>query len=310
MAQRRKKKLGNLQAIIGSIPMISVAVGVYVICIIYSITLSFTSSRLFPKFNFVGLKQYERLWGSPRWQISVENIWLFGFLLIAFTLIVGYLLAVFMDQRIKQEGLFRTIFLYPFAMSLVVTGLVWQWVLDPNLGVQSAMANWGFEWFKFAPLVNPETAIYGVIIAGVWQGTGVTMAILLAGIRGIDEDIWKASKVDGIPAWRTYFSIVLPMMKGAVATAFVLQCVSVVRVYDLIVAITNGGPGIATQMPAVFVIEHISIRQNAGVGMAAATLMLLPIIILLGGRGIIQWRAAKIEKEYEKKMLQASAEVS
>ncbi len=308
MAQRRKKRLGNLQAIIGSIPMISVAVGVYVICIIYSITLSFTSSRLFPKFNFVGFKQYERLWNSPRWQISVENIWLFGALLIAFTLIVGYLLAVFMDQRIKQEGLFRTIFLYPFAMSLVVTGLVWQWMLDPNLGVQAAMANWGFGWFKLAPLVNPDTAIYGVIIAGIWQGTGVTMAILLAGIRGIDEDIWKASKVDGIPPWRTYLSIVLPMMKGAVATAFILQCVSVVRVYDLIVAITNGGPGIATQMPAVFVIEHISIRQNAGVGMAAATLMLLPIIILLGGRGFFQWRAAKIEKEYEKKMVQATAE--
>lgn len=307
MAQAHKKRFRNLQAIIGSIPMITCAVGVYVICIIYSVSISFTSSKLFPKFKFIGFKQYERLWKSARWEVSVENIWLFGFILILSTLIVGYLIAVFMDQRIKGEGLFRTIFLYPFAMSFVVTGLVWQWMLDPNLGIQSAMAHWGFSWFKFAPLIDPETAIYGVIIAGVWQGTGVTMAILLAGIRGIDEEIWKAAKVDGIPPWRTYLSIVLPMMKGAVATVVILQCVGVVRVYDLIVAITNGGPGIATQMPAVFVIEHISIRQNAGVAMAAATMMLLPILLLLLARGFFQWRAAKIEKAYEQKLRLAEA---
>lgn len=302
MAQRRKIKWGQAQAILGSIPMIAVAVGVYVICILYSVVLSFTSSKLFPKFNFVGLRQYERLWDSPRWQVSVENIWLFGALMIVFTSVFGYLLAVFMDQRIKQENLFRSIFLYPFAMSLVVTGLVWQWMFDPNLGLQAAMAHWGMDWFKFAPLINPELAIYGVIVSGLWQGTGVTMAILLAGIRGIDEDIWKATQVEGIPPWRTYLWIVLPMMKGAVATAFILQCVGVVRVYDLIVAITNGGPGIATQMPAMFVIEHISIRQNAGVGMAAATLMLLPIVILIAVRGFFQWRHAKLEKALARKL--------
>lgn len=302
MAQRRKIKWSQAQAILGSIPMIAVAVGVYVICILYSVVLSFTSSKLFPKFNFVGLRQYERLWDSPRWQVSVENIWLFGALMIVFTSVFGYLLAVFMDQRIKQENLFRSIFLYPFAMSLVVTGLVWQWMFDPNLGLQAAMAHWGMDWFKFAPLINPELAIYGVIVSGLWQGTGVTMAILLAGIRGIDEDIWKATQVEGIPPWRTYLWIVLPMMKGAVATAFILQCVGVVRVYDLIVAITNGGPGIATQMPAMFVIEHISIRQNAGVGMAAATLMLLPIVILIAVRGFFQWRHAKLEKTLARKL--------
>lgn len=302
MAQGRKIKWGQTQAILGSIPMIGVAVGVYVICILYSVVLSFTSSKLFPKFNFVGLRQYERLWDSPRWQVSVENIWLFGALMIVFTSVFGYLLAVFMDQRIKQENLFRAIFLYPFAMSLVVTGLVWQWMFDPNLGLQAAMAHWGMDWFKFAPLINPELAIYGVIVSGLWQGTGVTMAILLAGIRGIDEDIWKATQVEGIPPWRTYLWIVLPMMKGAVATAFILQCVGVVRVYDLIVAITNGGPGIATQMPAMFVIEHISIRQNAGVGMAAATLMLLPIVILIAVRGFFLWRHAKMEKVLAQKL--------
>lgn len=294
------RRLPNMQSIVGCLPMITVAVGVFVLCIIYSVTLSFTDSKLFPRFNFVGLMQYERLWDTPRWIVSVKNIWLYGVLVIGFNLAFGYLLAVFMDQRIKQEDLLRTIFLYPFALSLIVTGLVWQWMLDPNLGLQASMRNWGFDWFAFAPLSNPATAIYGVIIAGVWQGAGVTMAILLAGLRGVDSEIWKAARVDGIPNWRTYLFIVLPMIKGALATAFVLQCVSVVRVYDLIVAMTQGGPGIATQMPAVFVIEHITNRQNAGIGMAAATMMLLPIIALLGLRAFFQWRSARGARRIER----------
>ncbi|GGA51512.1 sugar ABC transporter permease [Pelagibacterium lentulum] len=280
-------------ALIGLTPMIATAVGVFVICIIYSIVLSFTNSRLLPNFEFIGFAQYERLWETPRWLISVRNIWLFGFFSIAFNMIFGYLLAVFMDQRIKQEDAFRTIFLYPFAMSLVVTGLVWQWIMDPNLGFQSAVRNMGFTDFRFSPLTNEATAIYGVIVAGIWNGVGVTMAILLAGLRGVDEEVWKAARVDGIPTWKTYLFITLPMMRGAFITAFVLQCVGVVRVYDLIIAMTQGGPGISTQMPAVFVIQHISGRSNVGLGMAAATMMLLPIIVLIAIQQYFAWRSRR-----------------
>jgi len=175
-------------------------------------------------------------------------------------------------------------------MSLIVTGLVWQWALDPNLGLQSSMRNLGWESFSFAPLVDPNLAIYGLVVAGIWQGAGVTMAILLAGLRGIDQEIWKAAKVDGIPNWRAYLFIGLPMMRGAVATAFVLQAVSVVRVYDLIIAMTGGGPGYSTTMPAVFVIQLITVRQNVGMGMAAATMMLLPILLVIAIGGILLWR--------------------
>ena len=137
---------------------------------------------------------------------------------------------------------------------------------------------------------QPDTALYGLVIAGIWQGSGVTMAILLAGLRGVDAEIWKAARVDGIPAWRTQLFIVLPMMGGSVATAFVLQCVSVVRVYDLIVAMTGGGPGISTSMPAVYVIEMITSSQNVGQGMAAATIMLLPILAVLIFGAFLGWR--------------------
>ena len=279
-----------IQAIIGTVPMILVAVGVYVVGIAFTFYWSFTNSKLFPSYHFVGLEQYSRLWSSDRWLVAVHNIWLFGVLLIAGNIAFGYLLAVFMDQRVRQEGVLRSIFLYPFAMSLIVTGLVWQWALDPNLGLQSAMHHWGWANFHFAPLVDVNTAIYGLVVAGIWQGSGVSMAIMLAGLRGIDSEIWKAAKVDGIPAWRTYLFIALPMMRGALATAFVLQCVSVVRVYDLIIAMTGGGPGISTNMPAVYVIDMITSSQNVGQGMAAATMMLVPIILLLSIVGIVGWR--------------------
>jgi glucose/mannose transport system permease protein len=292
MAQRRWR-LTDLNPIIGASPMIAVAVGVYILGIGFSILLSFTDSKLFPSFDFVGLAQYERLWRTSRWLVSVENIWVFGILVIIFQMTLGYLLAVFIDQRIKQEDTFRTIFLYPFSMSLVVTGLIWQWMLDPNLGISATVQRLGWESFRFAPLVDQDSAVYGLVLGNVWNGVGVTMAIMLAGLRGIDEDIWKATRVDGIPTWRTYLFIVLPMIRGSVLTAFVLQCTQIVRVYDLVVAMTQGGPGIASQMPAVFVIEHIQNRQNLALGMAAATMMLIPIVILLFIKAAADYRAKR-----------------
>lgn len=293
----RTRKKFNIQAIIGTIPMILAAVGIFVICIIFSVIWSFTNSRLFPNFNFIGLDQYVRLWTTERWVVSVQNVVFFGFISIAVNLTFGFLLAVFMDQRIKNEDLLRTIFLYPFAMSLIVTGLVWQWMMDPSLGIQSAVRQMGWTSFTFAPLIDSNTAIYGIIIGGVWNGVGVTMAILLAGLRGIDSEIWKAAKIDGIPPWRTYLFIVLPMMRGAVITAFILQCVGVVRVFDIVIAMTQGGPGIATQMPAIYVIQHITDRVNVGQGMAAATMMLLPVVVLLAVQAFVQWRAGRAKRK-------------
>lgn len=297
---RKPFRLSTLMSVIGTLPMIATAVGVFVICILYSFVLSFTNSRIFPAFgveNFVGTEQYARLWSTGRWLVSVNNIWFFGLLAILANMTAGYLLAVFMDQRIKAEDWFRSIFLYPFAMSLVITGLVWRWILDPNYGIQATVRGWGFTEFAFAPLVSASTAIYGLVVAGIWNGVGVTMAIMLAGLRGVDSEIWKAAKIDGIPTWKTYLYIVLPMMRGAMLTAFILQCVGVVRVYDLIVAMTQGGPGIATQMPAVFVIQHITDRSNVGLGMAAATMMLLPVIVLLGLQVFVQWRANQAKEK-------------
>lgn len=289
----RTRRKFNIQSVLGTMPMIATAIGVFVICIVFSIIWSFTNSKVFPNFNFVGLTQYERLWRTDRWIISVQNVFVFGVLSMGVGMVAGYLLAVFMDQRIKQEDLFRSIFLYPFAMSLVVTGLVWQWMFDPNLGIQEAVRQLGWTSFEFAPLVRMETALYGVVLGGLWNGVGVTMAIMLAGLRGVDSEIWKAAKVDGIPTWKTYLFIVLPMMRGAIATAFILQLTGVVRVFDIVVAMTQGGPGVSTQMPAIYVIQHITDRANVGQGMAAATMMLVPVMLLIAVQYFLQWNAGR-----------------
>ena len=289
----RRRLVGKLSSIIGTLPMMIVAIGVFVIGIIFTVVLSFTNTKFFlANIGFVGLRQYEILWSTPRWLQSVTNIWFYGFGHIALCLGVGFALAVAMDQRIRGEDAFRTIFLYPFALSAVITGLVWQLMLDPIWGLQAFVRSLGFADFTFAPLASGQTALIGMIVASVWNGVGVTMAILLAGLRGVDEEIWKAAKVDGIPTWRTYISIVIPMMSGAIATAAVLLIVNVVRTFDIVIAMTGGGPGIATQMPATYVIDNINSR-NVGQGAAAATCMLAPIAFLLVLQAILRWRAAR-----------------
>jgi glucose/mannose transport system permease protein len=287
---RRRRAWTLLPAVIGTLPMAVTAVGGFIIAIIFTVIWSFTSSKLFPNFDFVGFQQYVRLWSTPKWLQAARNIWVYGFLHISVNMIFGYLLAVFMDQRIRQEDAFRTIFLYPFALSAVITGLVWQWMMDPNLGIQSAVNNLGWTDFRFAPISDKNTALYGMVVAGMWNGTGVIMAIMLAGLRGVDEEIWKAAKIDGIPTWRTYLFIVLPMMRGAVATALILQTVATVRTFDIVIAMTGGGPGIATVMPAVYVIENINAR-NVAHGMAAATCLLIPVLLIILLQMLFRWNA-------------------
>ncbi len=285
--------MGKLPAIIGTLPMMIVAIGVFVIGIAFTVILSFTNTKFFLiNIDFVGMRQYDILWSTPRWLQSVANIWLYGFGHIGMCLVLGFLLAVAMDQRIRGEDTFRTIFLYPFALSAVITGLVWQLMLDPIWGLQAYVRSLGFADFTFAPLANGNTALYGMIIASTWNGVGVTMAILLAGLRGVDEEIWKAAKIDGIPTWRTYISIVIPMMRGASATALVLLVVNTVRTFDIVIAMTGGGPGISTQMPATYVIDSINAR-NVAQGTAGATVMLLPIAALILLQAFFRWRAAR-----------------
>ena len=280
-------------AISALLPALTVMLVVYIGATGWTVWMSLTNSRMLPNNNFVGLRQYELLLGNDRWITSVHNIVIYGVLLVSLALAIGFLLAVAIDQRVRAEDTIRSIYLYPYSMSFVVTGLVWQWLLNPTLGIQHVLRSWGFQNATFDWIVRPETAIYCLVIAGVWQASGLVMAIMLAGLRGIDEEIWKATRVDGLPKWRVYVSIVVPMMGASFATAAVLLSTAVVRLYDLSVAMTNGGPGIASEVPAKFVMDHLFERANIGLATAAATMMLVTVIAVVAP--YLYWRARRGE---------------
>lgn len=271
----------NLTAKIAAVPMIFTALVVFAGGTVWTITYSFTSSKLLPRAKFVGFDQYERLWSTSRWIVSIENLMIYGALSLIFSFVIGFVLAALMDQKIRFENVFRTIILYPFALSFIVTGLVWQWLLNPEFGVQSVINRLGWTSFEFNPLYNADIVIYGVLIAGLWQGTGLVMVLMLAGLRGIDQDIWKAARVDGIPAWKTYLFIVIPMMRPVFITTLVIIASGIVRLYDLIVAQTSGGPGISSEVPAKYVYDYMFQGQNLGQGFAASTMMLLAVAIVV-----------------------------
>ncbi|WP_254696840.1 carbohydrate ABC transporter permease [Octadecabacter sp. SW4] len=261
--------------------MILTALVVFVGGTTWTVVHSFTSSRLLPRLDFVGLEQYERLWSSSRWMISISNLAVYGVCSLILTLVIGFTLAAMLDRKIRGEAVFRSIFLYPFALSFVVTGLAWQWILNPDFGVQGVVRSLGWESFTFDPLNNPNIVIYGILIAGIWQGSGLIMVIMLAGLRGIDEDIWKAARVDGIGTVKTYIRVVIPMMRPVFITALVLIASGIIKLYDLVVAQTNGGPGLASEVPAKYVINYMFQAQNLAQGFAASTMMLLSVIIIL-----------------------------
>lgn len=263
------------------LPAMLIALVVYCGTTGWTVWISLTNSRMLPSSVFVGLRQYASLFANERWQVSVSNLAVFGGLFVLVSLLVGFALAVLIDQRVRGEGLLRTVFLYPFSMSFIVTGLAWRWILDPTLGVQKLLQDIGLEGARFDWLVRPDRVIYCLVFAAVWHAAGLVMAILLAGLRGIDPEIWKAARVDGLPAWRVYLQIIAPMLGGSFATATILLATSVVRLYDLSVALTNGGPGIASEVPAKFVMDHLFERGNIGLATAAATSMLVTLAAVL-----------------------------
>lgn len=278
---KRLSKWRGLTPWAALLPMALTVLLGYLGAVLWTLRVSLSSSRTFPKDDFVGLAQFERLFGNERWLLSLENLAIYGVLFILACMVIGFLLAVFIDQKVRGEGLLRTIFLYPYAMSFVATGLVWQWVLNPTDGIQQAVRQMGFENFTFDWIIDQDKVIYTVVIASVWQASGLVMALLLAGLRGIDEDIWKAARIDGIKPWRVYLSIVLPMLGASFATVFVLLFTAAVKVFDAVAAMTQGGPGTASDVPAKFIMDHLFGRANIALASAGAIVLLLTVLALV-----------------------------
>jgi glucose/mannose transport system permease protein len=249
--------------------------------IIYTGYLSLTDSRMLPTYEFMGLSNYPKLFGLRHWKIAVNNLAIFGILYILICTIIGLLLAILLDQKIRAEGFLRPIFLYPMALSFIVTGTAWKWFLDPGIGLESIMHQWGWESFHFDWIKNRTFAIYTVVMAAVWQSSGFVMAMFLAGLRGIDGEIMKAAQIDGASGFRMYRRIIIPMLRPAFLSAFVILAHLAIKAYDLVIALTNGGPGRATELPATFMYSYTFERNQMGLGATSAIIMLIMIFSII-----------------------------
>ena len=249
--------------------------------IAWTIYISFTRSGVMPNYGLAGIIQYERLWDTPRWYVALSNLFIFSSLFMVGCTTIGILLAIMLDQRIRIEGTIRAIYLYPMALSFIVTGTAWKWILNPGLGIEHFMRGMGFDTFTFDWLVNPDMAIYTVVIAGVWQSSGYVMAMFLAGLRSVDDEIIKAAAIDGAGPIRTYYSIVLPMVRPVFLSTFIILAHLAIKSFDLVVALTGGGPGYATDMPATFMYSFAFQRSELGEAAASAVMMLVTIIAII-----------------------------
>ncbi|MCP4492333.1 MAG: sugar ABC transporter permease [Gammaproteobacteria bacterium] len=239
--------------------------------------LSFTKSRMLPKYDWAGMVQYERLFANDRWWVAAENLAIFGGLFIIICMALGLLLAILLDQRIRAEGAIRTVFLYPMALSFIVTGTAWKWILNPGLGLEKVIRDLGFENFTFDWLVNPDMAIYTVVIAGVWQASGFVMALFLAGLRGVDDSIIKAAQIDGATLPKIYWRIIIPSLRPVFFSALIILTHIAIKSFDLVIALTGGGPGYASDVPATFMYTFAFTRGQVGLG-AASSMMMLAVV--------------------------------
>jgi glucose/mannose transport system permease protein len=286
----RRRRGGVLTWLAIWLPL-SIAAGHVVVFTAWTTWVSFTASTLMPDYAWIGLRNYWSVTRTANFQIAYVNLVIFGLGSVLLTMALGLLLAILLDQRVRGENVLRTIFLYPLAVSFVVTGTVWSWLLNPGLGVQKMVQDLGWTTFRFDWLVQSDKAIYTVILASTWQGAGFAMALFLAGLRSVDSDLIKAAQIDGAGPWRTYRRVLLPTIWPIFITVFVILLQSAIKTFDLVRALTGGGPGISTMLPTLVVYDFMFQRSELGRGSAAAVLLLLSLLVVLVPYGLfVRWR--------------------
>lgn len=253
--------------------------------------ISLSDSTLLPSYNFLGFDNYASLWANRRWGVAYSNLFVFSFFYVLTAMAVGLLLAILIDQKIRAESFWRTIFLYPLAVSFIVTGTVWQWLYNPASGIQFMVNSWGWTDFRFALTTDRNNAIWAIIITGIWQSAGFAMALFLAGLRSVDQDIIKAASIDGASSFRTYRKVILPSIAPIFLAVAVVLLQFAIKTFDLAVALTNSGPGISTTFPATYVYDLMFQRGQIGEGAAAAMMILAALAVVLVPYSIyLAWR--------------------
>lgn len=274
-------------------------------------------NKLLPDFTWVGLRNYQTLFAHPRFQIDVRNTVVFTVLFLAASLAIGFLLAVLLDQRVKGENFFRSVYLFPMAISFVVTGVVWRWLLNPgsaemgSTGVNLLLDHLGLGFLKWGwftdPTVlyiRPETnlgmalnhiglgflttdkfgisvAMISLVVAATWQMSGYVMALYLAGLRGIPEELREAARVDGASEIQIYRHVVLPLLRPITLGAVIILGHISLKIYDLVVAMTGPGIGFSTDVPAYFMWETTFHSNRFAQGASIAIIILIMVAVLI-----------------------------
>lgn len=281
-----RRRLAELLPALAIWPPLILSAGHVVLFTLWTAWISFTPSTLVPQAGFVGFKNYASVIATRNFSVAYTNVIIFGVCFVALATALGLLLAILLDQRVRGESVWRTIFLYPMAVSFVVTGTIWSWLLNPGFGIQKLVRDMGWGGFTFDWLIDRDRAIYTLVIAGAWQAAGFAMALFLAGLRSVDPEIVKAAQIDGAGAARIYRRVVLPSMGPIFVAVAVILLQNAIKTFDLVRALTGGGPGIATNLPATVVYDFMFQRGQLGRGSAAAVLMLLALLVVFVPYGI------------------------
>ena len=243
--------------------------------------------ELIPDFTLVGLSNYQRLFDNQRFQIDIGNTVTFTLLFLVVTLAIGFLLAVLLDQRIRAEGLFRSIYLFPMAISFIVTGVVWRWMLAPGTeitgaaGVNLLLENLGLGFLKSGWYTDPSIGIKAVVIAATWQMSGYTMALYLAGLRAIPDELREAARVDGASELQVYRHVLIPLLWPITLSAVIILGHISLKIFDLVVAMTGPGTGFSTDVPALFMFDTTFRGNQFAQGAAVAVVLLLGVAVLV-----------------------------
>ena len=274
-------------------------------------------NQLVPNFTLVGLGNYRSLFAHPRFQIDLRNTVVFTVLFLLSCLAIGFLLAVLLDQRIWGEGLFRSIYLFPMAISFIVTGVVWRWLLNPgtaeggSTGINLLLERVGLGFLKWGwftdptvlyihpesgmgqllqsiglgALANPNfgmsVAMVSVVLAATWQMSGYTMALYLAGLRSIPDELREAARVDGASEPQVLRYIIVPLLRPITLSAVIILGHISLKIYDLVVAMTGPGIGFSTDVPAYYMWETTFEGNRFARGAAIASILLVMVAVLI-----------------------------
>ena len=291
---KKKISLDKLWSILVILPsLLLVTIFVYVFIGWTSVVSVVNWNSLKPDFTFVGLKNYTQLLDSFRFQSSLRNMIFFSLFFIGGVIVLGQLLAIFLEQKIKAKWLYRNVFLFPMAMSFVVTGVIWRWILNPDSGVNLILEKFGLspDWYTSITIIpgwklsqiefGLPLALIAVLLAAIWQMTGFSLAMYLAGLGNVSEELKEAAMMDGANKWQVYYKVVIPQLKPITYGLVLIMLQISLKIFDLIYTMTGPGPNFVTDMPAVYMYETTFKSNFYSEGASIAIMMLLMVMVFI-----------------------------